>query len=48
MANYDTPMKVTADGKRKPVSRRDRDLVVTMIDMDHGEQGRKNDRTGRL
>ncbi len=38
IANYDTPMKVTVnDGKRKPVSGAAVELVVTMIDMDHGE-----------
>ena len=38
MANYDTPMKVTVtDGKRQPVSGATVELVVTMIEMDHGE-----------
>jgi hypothetical protein len=38
MANYDTPMKISVkDGNGRPVSDATVELVVTMIDMDHGE-----------
>jgi hypothetical protein len=38
VANYDTPMKISVtDANGKPVSDATVELVVTMIDMDHGE-----------
>lgn len=38
MANFETPMKISVkDGKGKPVTGAAVELVVTMIDMDHGE-----------
>jgi hypothetical protein len=38
MANYDTPMKISVnDANGRPVSDATVELVVTMIDMDHGE-----------
>ena len=38
MANYDTPMKISVtDANGKPVSDATVELVVTMIEMDHGE-----------
>ena len=41
LANYDTPMKVAVnDGKGRPVTDATVELVVTMIDMDHGEHKR--------
>lgn len=38
MANFDTPMKIGVnDAKGKPVTDATVELVVNMIDMDHGE-----------
>ena len=38
VANYDIPMKISVtDANGKPVSDATVELVVTMIDMDHGE-----------
>jgi hypothetical protein len=38
MANFDTPMKIVVkDRKGKPVSGATVELVVKMVDMDHGE-----------
>jgi hypothetical protein len=38
MANYDTPMRVSVtDSNGNPVSDPTVELIVTMIDMDHGE-----------
>lgn len=37
-ANFDTAMKIkVADGKGKPVSGAIVEMVLTMVDMDHGE-----------
>ena len=38
MANFDTAMRISVnDGKGKPVTGATMELVVTMLDMDHGE-----------
>jgi nitrogen fixation protein FixH len=38
MANFDTPMRISVnDGKGKPVSDATVELVLNMIEMDHGE-----------